>query len=251
MSACDVSVYGNHEISHFEIHTAESIFCPSEKIEKFLAEYGDLISAKTLVFGNTDRDFYDLNDNFPRSVKSVYLQNSHISDGFFQTLPIGIENLRYGRNGLPALFRPPHSTRVKKDKILVGPFSPTHKDRLELNSWSTINDSRIHFESTQYLPKQLASLASDFKYVACPRGNGTDTHRFWETLYRGSIPVVRRSLWSKSISDLGIPLVEISDWDFQEFLYVSEQLSLQSFNPNDISLLWMNHWLKVFNSWID
>ena len=29
-------------------------------------------------------------------------------------------------------------------------------------------------------------------FVLCPRGNGVDTHRMWETLYMGSIPIVRR-----------------------------------------------------------
>ena len=31
------------------------------------------------------------------------------------------------------------------------------------------------------------------KYVASPRGNGIDTHRFWEALYLGAIPVVESS----------------------------------------------------------
>ena len=31
------------------------------------------------------------------------------------------------------------------------------------------------------------------KYVLCPRGNGLDTHRFYETVLMGSIPVVENS----------------------------------------------------------
>jgi hypothetical protein len=28
------------------------------------------------------------------------------------------------------------------------------------------------------------------EYSLCPRGNGIDTHRFWESLYTGTIPIV-------------------------------------------------------------
>ena len=31
------------------------------------------------------------------------------------------------------------------------------------------------------------------KYVLCPRGNGLDTHRFYETVLMGAIPVVENS----------------------------------------------------------
>ena len=104
-NACDISLYGNKIFSKEQITNARSAFCPSERLEEFLDTYGNLIKAKVLVFGNTDRDFFGLETVFPKSVKSVYLQNSHISNGFFNTLPIGIENLRYGRNGQKSLFK--------------------------------------------------------------------------------------------------------------------------------------------------
>ena len=31
------------------------------------------------------------------------------------------------------------------------------------------------------------------KYVLCPRGNGLDTHRFYETILMGAIPIVENS----------------------------------------------------------
>ncbi len=96
--ACDVTVYNANKVSPTILADAYSIFCTGEKLEQFLEEYRGLINATILGVGNSDRDFYSLNCDFPRSVKAVYLQNSHISNGFFRTLPIGLENLRYGRN---------------------------------------------------------------------------------------------------------------------------------------------------------
>ena len=247
-NACDVAIYGKKEISFEQLEKANSIFCPSERLEDFIEDYGQVISAKILVFGNTDRDFYQLKSDFPPSVKVVYLQNSHISNGFFRTLPIGIENLRYGRNGQLALFKEGYAKQEKNGKILLGPFSPTHPERVDLDFWRTIQDPRLQIVSNYLQPKAHASLASMFQFIACPRGNGTDTHRFWETLYRGAVPVVKRSAWSQSISELGIPMVQLESWDFDEFIAQSENMRPVSINPESIPLLWMKYWESAFAS---
>lgn len=48
------------------------------------------------------------------------------------------------------------------------------------------------------------------KFVLCPRGNGVDTHRLWETLYMGSIPIVRRHPALRDFEDL--PIAWVDDW---------------------------------------
>ena len=37
---------------------------------------------------------------------------------------------------------------------------------------------------------EYLSAINDNKFVLCPRGCGTDTHRFWEIIFTGSIPVL-------------------------------------------------------------
>ena len=53
--------------------------------------------------------------------------------------------------------------------------------------WATVMDA---------LPKGMIDSYKnnllDHKFVLCPRGNGVDTHRLWEALYCGVIPVVIR-----------------------------------------------------------
>ena len=95
-------------------------------------------------------------------------------------------------------------------------------------------------------PKKLSKLSANFLFVACPRGNGTDTHRFWETLYRGSIPVVKRSNWSESIKTLNIPFVELSNWDFEEFRDKIEEKKFHVIDPLGFPILWTSYWEKLF-----
>lgn len=49
-------------------------------------------------------------------------------------------------------------------------------------------------------------------FVICPEGNGVDTHRLWETLYLGRIPIVKNNVAISSlISDL--PVLIVDDWN--------------------------------------
>ena len=51
-----------------------------------------------------------------------------------------------------------------------------------------------------------------FGFVACPIGNGIDTHRIWETLYMGGIPIIRRnSILQDLLRDL--PVLVVDSWE--------------------------------------
>ena len=249
-SICDFSVFSPRASlrKNVDLPSARSIFCRSDNIEKFIQDFGGKISASVLVLGNSDRDFYDFNVQLPSSIKRVYLQNSHISNHFYQTLPIGLENLRFARNGIPSLLESADLTKLKQLRLLVGPFSPTHVERLELQKWKGLKHELISFEENYLSPKKLTEVSAGYLFVACPRGNGTDTHRFWETLYRGSIPVVKRSKWSESIKNLGIPIIQLSNWDFEEFESVVASQTFIPFDPYSMKELWLDTWKKLFHS---
>lgn len=244
---CDVSIY--EPLFRFgtptrkEIEAANSIFCPSHKWEQFVDEYGANLSATVLFLGNSDRDFVGPLTDLPVNFKTVYRQNSTFNNETYQILPIGLENIRLGQNGRKFLFESKYAFREKSNKLMIGPFAPTHSDRsflLSLNSderdpW-TVYKGRIK-------PKDFAELSSTFMAVAAPRGNGLDTHRFWEALYRGSYPVVVKSSWSDNLESMGVPLISISDWNLAELNRVTE-LQLPRFNPRDIEILWTKFWEK-------
>lgn len=49
-------------------------------------------------------------------------------------------------------------------------------------------------------------------FVICPRGNGVDTHRLWETLYMGGFPIVQRNPGiERAVGNL--PVVWVNDWE--------------------------------------
>ncbi len=53
------------------------------------------------------------------------------------------------------------------------------------------------------------------RFVACPRGTGEDTHRVWEALYLGSVPVVLKSQLSPLYTNL--PVIQLNSWNDLNF----------------------------------
>jgi hypothetical protein len=60
--------------------------------------------------------------------------------------------------------------------------------------------------------RQYLKLLGSHQFSACPRGNGIDTHRIWESLYLGVIPVVERTELSEHWRACGLPLVLVDQW---------------------------------------
>ena len=244
---CDVSLYESRfrqrPPSDSEITSARSIFCPSHHYERMIIEYGHLISAPILILGNSDRDFEGPLQELPSSVNKVYRQNSSYFDDKHRFIPIGIENLRLGLNGQIKYFSEKYFRKNKSSKVLVGPFKPTHSERNALLALTSNFDPDYLFLQGRLSPKDFAEIASGFRYVAAPRGNGLDTHRFWEALYRGSYPVVLKSKWSELISSMGLPIVEIRSWSVAELRRVAN-LELPNFNPKSLKALWADYWME-------
>ncbi len=135
----------------------------------------DFTTYQKLVHSENSK-FFIQNLNFPET-KNIFL------------LPIGVEDMKWGRNGLPWNFRQHFRTKNKLGKVLVGPFANTHAERQECFYYAS-KKVMTHLERIRLANWNYSGMSSNYLFVACPRGNGLDTHRFWETLYRGYIPVV-------------------------------------------------------------
>ena len=111
--------------------------------------------------------------------------------------------------------------------VLVGPFGTTHETRGQFVKWKST--STIDVLNERLKPKTFANIASDYRFVVCPRGNGIDTHRFWETLYRGSLPIVENSEWAQYFKLEGIPMVLVEDYE-----------EILSWSESDFASAWSN-----------
>jgi len=85
-------------------------------------------------------------------------------------------------------------------------------------------------------------------FVLCPRGNGIDTHRLWETLYMGSIPIIKKNIAYEDFYDL--PICLVNEWEEidEEFLLKEQDRILNS--DLNIEKLFMNYWINKINKYL-
>jgi len=84
----------------------------------------------------------------------------------------------------------------------------------------------------------------EFPFVLAPRGNGVDTHRIWETLYLGGIPIVLRN---KSIVPLArdLPVVLLRRWtDLMDSRLMGEELARIRQTRWNPARLRMSSWIE-------
>lgn len=78
------------------------------------------------------------------------------------------------------------------------------------------------------------------KFVSAPWGNGFDTHRLWESLYLGCIPITRNHFSYKNFNDL--PILFVSRWEKINRDFLLEKYEDLIFQPKNIQKLKFSYW---------
>ena len=87
------------------------------------------------------------------------------------------------------------------------------------------------------------------KFVFCPRGNGVDTHRLWESLYMGSIPIVIYEETHHLFTDL--PILFIKDWDEINEDFLNEKYEEIINKEWNLDKLKMRYWTDFIKNKIE
>ena len=98
--------------------------------------------------------------------------------------------------------------------------------------------------------KSYIETLKQFKFNLCPFGNGSDTHRIWESLMVGTIPVMRRTQFTMNLKSLNIPILIVDNWE-QLNNYNEEELSKyyknETSNKNFDEILKLDYWKTLIN----
>lgn len=222
------------------------VFIDSGLFSQFSLQYAnDLMRGSTLITSNGDFDVTQVPDYILENEIRWFAQNLMIPErGKIHAIPAGIENIDYGRNGLPKDLKSSPLTEVEDDRILFGPFGNTHSSRRIYLKYALERQEIFFVPPRRVEPAVMFQITKRFKFVFCPRGNGFDSHRFWETLYRGRYPVVEDSTWARNMRNLGIPIVVVSNILELTSSQLKELHSTfsSSIEPTNYKALWMPYW---------
>ena len=110
----------------------------------------------------------------------------------------------------------------------------------EGKSWITIEYGTNGHKFDNYI-----NNIYNHKFVICPEGNGIDTHRTWETLYMGTIPIEKRNINNQFYIDL--PICFVNDWNkITEKFLESEYIRIKQ-SMLDTDKLDFKYWKNKIN----
>lgn len=151
----------------------------------------------------------------PGNVIRWFAQNVMINNERIESIPIGLENDRWFR-----------LLRKKEKMILKLQEEKGYKNLVYMNYNITTNPKEREPVFNMFKDKPWVTAVRgvngkgfdtylddiyNHKYVICPAGNGVDTHRFWEALYMGSIPIVKKNINNWFYNDM--PVLYVNDWE--------------------------------------
>lgn len=84
---------------------------------------------------------------------------------------------------------------------------------------------------------------AEHAFVLCPPGNGPDTHRLWEALVLGCIPIVKRNFMSQFLSDL--PVVVVDDWREVGAAFLRKSLAEMAARRFNFAKLYLEYWRRA------
>ena len=125
-------------------------------------------------------------------------------------LPIGLANSQWSHGNISELMN-----------VMTQKNPKTKHIYMSFKASTNYSERQLCYEALQYkipfLPlvnfqDNLRRMA-EYKYCICPDGNGADTHRIWEALYLGVVPILTESTFSNNLRRLGFPCILVESWE--------------------------------------
>uniref|UniRef100_A0A6C0E0T0 Exostosin GT47 domain-containing protein n=1 Tax=viral metagenome TaxID=1070528 RepID=A0A6C0E0T0_9ZZZZ len=214
--------------SHISGKTNIKLFIYTHLLDSFIDHILPVLDKSltyTLYTHNSDGAFTDAHLPILQNkvITHVYAQNVNSQPHHkLSALPIGIANAMWKHGNLLELYTVMKDTyKYKKENAVYVNINPnTYGYRKEVLDAINVTGAFKISQNKSY-KDYLTELASH-RFCLCLRGNGVDTHRFWESLYLGVIPIVINNSTTKCTSfldhlkSIDIPFVELKGDDLNE-----------------------------------
>jgi hypothetical protein len=231
-----------------DILNAKSIFVYTHILDFFFYRIYPLLRQPfVLVTHNSDDAVTQKYKGFIESSKIIkwFSQNVEYEHPKLIPIPIGIANSMWAHGNLETI-RNIQKENNKKTTLVYKNFdiNTSLKRRLHVDRDTSKNNIPMSPKKphTDYLRD-----ISKSHFTICPMGNGIDSHRVWESLYLGSIPIVADCVNFRAFKSLPMIRVingEYENWDsisIPHLEYMLKEISVQSHSFEQLDL---DYWKK-------
>lgn len=191
----------------------DRVFLNLDYLHIFLLQFsmwgaGAIRKKFVLVCQNSDRQFNEqrLQKLAPYALH-IYSINCVIQHPMVTAIPIGFGD--WSLDILPAHDKTPLERTIE----LYGAFTIGTNAQIRQPCYDAIKqDPRVVFQTTD-TRQAFYDLIRKSKYVICPEGEGHDTHRIYESIYFGAVPVlVRGNPLTHMYDRLEFPIKWVDSW---------------------------------------
>jgi hypothetical protein len=173
----------------------------------------------------------------PNCISEWYSINVHFKNKALIPIPLGLAPYRNTKSVILNDFYDLKYDNVK-DQLIYANFNinTNYFHRSRASSYYIKNYKKKLVSQKNYA-EYLKNLKK-YKFALCPWGNGIDTHRFWEALYCGVIPITKKHYLYESFS--GLPMVLVKSYKLLN--KIEKNTNYESF---DLIKLNMKYWIEV------
>ena len=237
-------VYKNTEL---EICENDIIFCHSSFIHELFYLLNKIDNLKNLKLVTTQSDVKitkKLFNSKPKCISEWYSINVDYDHEKLIPIPLGIANDYSPKNLRTEDFLDVEKNMPKKEKIYCN-FNPNtnNKERININKLFK-NNELFEFDSPTLSLGEYLHKLTEYRFILSPWGNGYDTHRLWESLYSGSIPITKNHITYKSLSNKSVLFVD----DYKEVNIELLNEFSKNYIPIDSAYLRTSFWIRKMNS---
>lgn len=163
-------------------------------------------------------------------------------------IPIGLEN-RYNSNGNPQVVIDAINTFANCSKEITLYLNISIWTSYEERSlvYNMFCDAPYCYSSSRKGYVDFLKDLSESMFVLCPRGNGLDCHRVWESLYMGAIPIVKSSAMDAAFEEL--PVLIINDWSEITEEFLLKKYQEMSEKRYKMERIYMPYWKSYINQY--
>lgn len=183
----------------------------------------------------------------PDNLVCWYTQNVKVKHSKIKSIPIGMENDIWFPeiNKIEKIIN-----KINEEKTYINDvymcfninnnFSERNYLFNLLNNKSFVT-SEIGYNGNNDLFNRFLNNIYNHKFVVCPEGNGIDTHRTWETLYLGSIPIEKRN-FNNIYYENKLPICFVNDWNEINEDFLEKEYNRIKNTDYNLDLLNFNYW---------
>jgi hypothetical protein len=235
----------------------EQLSVPQKQHVSIYSKSEYLCSVFNIISNNPDKQFTYVSHNsdmiintcnIPSNLYRWFAQNRATYQKRIYSIPIGLENAHWFPYKRDVMLQEYDVNQERSIKAFAQFSSKTHPERkIALNAIDK-ETCDIYFGLNGQRDNHLLFCQNLNKYAfcLCPRGNGIDTHRIWEAIYMGCIPICK-SYPAHEFSDK-LPILFVEKWsDVTERLLTDTYQSFDQclFNSD---ILKISYWRNKINN---